>query len=96
MSPPTAAAPVPPRGWGRGAAAVGGDIVSVGSEAPEGTSAAVYALDVATGTWRSLPDLPTPRHGLGVVAFGRRVLAIGGGPQPGLTVTGANESLALS
>jgi hypothetical protein len=30
-----------------------------------------------------------------VVAFGRVVIVIGGGPQPGLTVTGANESLAL-
>jgi hypothetical protein len=61
-----------------------------------GTSGAVFALDLRTGAWSRLPDLPTPRHGLGVVAFGRDVDAIGGGPQPGLTVTGANERLALS
>jgi hypothetical protein len=37
--------------------------------------------------------LPTPRHGLGIVAVGTRVYAIGGGPQPGLTVSDANEVL---
>ena len=35
----------------------------------------------------------TPRHGLGVVTFGRTVYAIAGGPQPGLFVSGANEAL---
>jgi non-specific serine/threonine protein kinase len=84
-----------PRG-GTGAAVVHGVVVSVGSEAPEGTSGAVYAFDVERRSWSRLPDLPTPRHGLGVVAFGREVIVIGGGPQPGLTVTGANESLNLS
>ena len=42
-----------------------------------------------------LEDLPTPRHGLGVAAFGGRVFVIGGGPEPGLTVSSANEALAL-
>jgi hypothetical protein len=45
--------------------------------------------------WRRLPDLPTPRHGLGVVALGGRVYAIAGGERPGLFVSGANEALAL-
>jgi hypothetical protein len=30
-----------------------------------------------------------------VVAIGRRVFVIGGGPRPGLFVSGANESLNL-
>ena len=72
----------------------GGTIVSVGGESPAGTHAAVYGFDVATGRWRRLPDLPTPRHGLGAVTFAGRVYVIGGGPQPGLTVTGANEVLS--
>ena len=87
--------PVPEARGGTGAASVAGLIVSVGSEALEGTSGAVYGFDVATRAWRRLPDLPTPRHGLGVVAFGRDVIAIGGGPKPGLTVTGANERLTI-
>jgi N-acetylneuraminic acid mutarotase len=87
--------PLPePRG-GTGAATLGGLVVSVGSESPRGTSGAVYALDFRAAAWSRLPDLPTPRHGLGVVAFGHVVIVIGGGPRPGLTVTGANESLAL-
>jgi hypothetical protein len=87
--------PVPEARSGTEAATVGDVVVSVGSESPQGTSGAAYALDVRTGVWRTLPDLPTPRHGLGVVAFRRAIFAIGGGPEPGLTVTGANEHLTL-
>jgi N-acetylneuraminic acid mutarotase len=91
----TRLAPLPsPRG-GTGAAAAAGSIVSVGGEAPSGTIRSVYAYSLATGRWRRLPDLPTPRHGLGVVAIGTRVYAIAGGPQPGLTVSGANDQLDL-
>jgi non-specific serine/threonine protein kinase len=84
-----------PRG-GTGAAAVRGQIVSAGAEAPAGTSAAVYAFDVASRRWVRLPDLPTARHGLGVVGLGGKAYVIGGGPEPGLTVTGANEVLGTS
>ena len=41
------------------------------------------------------PDLPTPRHGVGVAALGGTVYVIGGGPQPGLFVSDANESLRI-
>jgi N-acetylneuraminic acid mutarotase len=85
--------PVPGARGGTGAAAAGGEIVSVGGEAPGGTVRSVYAYTIATRRWRRLPDLPTPRHGLGIVAVGTRVYAIGGGPQPGLTVSDANEVL---
>jgi N-acetylneuraminic acid mutarotase len=91
----TALAPVPrPRG-GTGAAVVGGTLVSVGGEEEGGTIGSVYGYDIARGRWRRLADLPTPRHGLGVAAVGGRVYAIGGGTAPGLTVSGANESLAV-
>lgn len=84
-----------PRG-GTGAAAVHGRIVSVGGEAPDGTRRTVWALRPGAGAWTPLPDLPTPRHGLGVVALAGRVWAIAGGPEPGLTVSGAVESLPLA
>jgi Kelch motif/Galactose oxidase, central domain len=88
--------PVPhPRG-GTGAAALAGRIVSVGGEEPSGTIASVYAYDVAARSWERLFDLPQPRHGLGVVAVGGRVYALAGGPRPGLFVSDANESLAVS
>jgi len=35
-------------------------------------------------------------HGLAVAAVGSRIYAIAGGPQPGLTVTGANEHIDLA
>jgi hypothetical protein len=84
-----------PRG-GTGAAVVGNEIVSVGGEEPRGTIATVFALDVRTNRWRPLPDLLTPRHGLGVVAARGRVYAIAGGTRPGLTVSGTNEFLSLA
>ena len=87
--------PVPdPRG-GTGAAGLDGRIVSAGGEAPGGTQGRVYAYTVSERRWRRLPNLPTPRHGLGVVALNDRIYVLAGGPQPGLFVSGANESLKL-
>lgn len=83
-----------PRG-GTGAAAIAGRIVSVGGESPAGTNATVWALSRSANRWQRLPDLPTPRHGLGVVALDGRVWVIAGGPKPGLTVSGAVESLRI-
>ena len=81
---------------GTGAAAVAGRIVSVGGESPQGTDRAVWTLRPGTRRWLRLPDLPTPRHGLGVVGLGGRVWVVAGGPEPGLTVSGAVESLPVS
>jgi N-acetylneuraminic acid mutarotase len=87
--------PLPsPRG-GTGAAAIAGRIVSVGGEEPAGTISSVYAYRPGERRWTRLPDLPSPRHGLGVVALGGRVWVLAGGPEPGLTVSGAVESLPL-
>jgi hypothetical protein len=68
----------------------------VGGEEPGGTIASVFAYDPGARRWQRLPDLPTPRHGLAVVGIGPRVYVIGGGPRPGLFVSGANESLDVS
>ena len=87
--------PVPGRRGGTGAAALGGRIVSAGGEEPGGTIGSVYAYEIARARWSRLPDLPTPRHGLGVVAAGGHVYVVGGGTVPGLSVSGANEALAL-
>ena len=65
--------PVPePRG-GTGAAFAKGLIVSVGGEEPKGTIGSVYGFDVTRGAGVASPDLPTPRHGLGVAAVAGRV-----------------------
>jgi N-acetylneuraminic acid mutarotase len=91
----TRLAGVPGSRGGTGAATVGGTIVSVGGEAPTGTIRTVFAYEIAKRRWRRLPDLPTPRHGLGVVAFNGRVYVLAGGPRPGLTTSGAVESLRV-
>ena len=87
-------APLPSARGGTGLAAVAGRLVSAGGEEPAGSIASVYGYKPSTNRWRRLPDLPTPRHGLGVVGFAGRVYVIGGGPTPGLSTSGANESLA--
>jgi N-acetylneuraminic acid mutarotase len=86
---------VPGRRGGTGAAGTGRWIVSVGGEATSGTIRTVYRYDVKRRRWSRLPNLPTARHGLGVAAVGRKVYVIGGGTTPGLSVSQANESLAV-
>jgi N-acetylneuraminic acid mutarotase len=86
---------VPGRRGGTGLAGTGRWLVSVGGEAPPGTIRTVYRFDVRRGRWSRLPNLPTPRHGLGVAAVGGKVYVIGGGTSPGLSVSQANESLAI-
>ncbi|HEY9457823.1 MAG TPA: kelch repeat-containing protein, partial [Gaiella sp.] len=63
---------------------------------PQGTERTVWSLRPASRRWIRLPDLPTPRHGLGVVALGGRIWVVAGGPEPGLTVSGAVESLPVA
>jgi N-acetylneuraminic acid mutarotase len=88
--------PVPDSRGGTGAAALAGQVVSVGGEEPAGTIAEVLAYRVVERRWVQLQDLPTPRHGVGVAALAGRVFVIGGGPEPGLTVSSANEALSVS
>jgi N-acetylneuraminic acid mutarotase len=74
----------------------GGRIVVFGGERlePGGTTIAeVELFDPRTRRWSSLPDMRTPRHGLGGAALGRRVFAIEGGPTPGFAFTRTIEFL---
>src|SRR5262245_48984729 len=87
--------PVPSRRGGTAAAGLGRWLVSAGGETPTVTIRTVYRYDVRRRRWSRLPNLPTPRHGLGVVAFGNRVYVLAGGTTPGLAVSSANESLAI-
>ncbi len=73
-----------------------GRIVVFGGERlePGGTTIAeVELFDPRSGRWRALPDMRTPRHGLGGVAVGRRVYAIEGGPEPGFAFSPTLEYL---
>jgi N-acetylneuraminic acid mutarotase len=71
----------------------GSNIYVFGGEEPSKTFNNNEKYDVMTNQWTSEPPMPTARHGLGAVYVGENneIYIIGGGPQPGLSVTGANE-----
>ena len=77
------------------AATSSGSIIAVGGESPAGTIGEVEAWDVAARRWFVLPEMPTPRHGLGVIARGSMVWALAGGPEPGYTFSPATEMLTV-
>ena len=77
---------------------LGGRIVVFGGEelGPGGTTIEqVELFDPRQGGWVALPDMVTPRHGVGGAIKGDRVYALEGGPQPGLAYSPALEYLDL-
>jgi len=75
-----------------------GRIVVFGGEqlGPGGTTVQqVEVYSPGRNRWRRLPDMLTPRHGLGGVSLRNRVYAIGGGPQPGFHFSSAIETLQV-
>ena len=85
-----------PRGGIASARLRDGRIVVFGGEelAPGGsTIAQVELFNPRTRRWRALPEMRTPRHGLGGAALGNRVFALEGGPEPGLAFSNAIEFL---
>ena len=75
----------------------GGRIVVFGGEELDGgtTIEQVELFDPRDGGWAALPEMVTPRHGVGGAAKGDRVYALEGGPQPGLAYSRALEYLDL-
>lgn len=73
------------------AEAGGGRICVAGGEEPGGTIAAVECF--SGGGWRVVEELAHPRHGLAVVGLDGRLHVVGGGPEPGLFVSGTHEVL---
>ena len=80
---------------GLAAAASGSRFFVFGGEEQGGTFEEVEVYDVESARWSAAEDLPTPRHGLGAAVIGNRVYVVGGGPTPGLSVSGANETLTV-
>ncbi len=84
-----------PRSGNGAASTSNGWVIALGGEGPNGTIGEVEAWDASARRWRTLPDMPTPRHGLGVVALGRRAFTLLGGPQPGFAYSAAVEILSV-
>jgi len=74
---------------------VGRRLFFIGGEQPSGTFKEVEIYDAATRTWSRGPDLPTPRHGIGVAAVGSTVYVLSGGPTPGGSQTPVCEALTV-
>ena len=56
----------------------------------------VWRYDLARDTWDALPDMPTPRHGLGAGLIGNQIFVVGGATEPGGSGTSdRNEVLLL-
>lgn len=88
-----------PRGGLSAAGTANGFVVAPGGEdlGPGGnTFPQVEALDTVRERWVTLPPMPSPRHGLGVVAIRDVVYTVAGGPSPGLSTSGALESIDLT
>ncbi len=57
----------------------------------------VWRYNLAADHWEALPDMPTPRHGLGAGMIGGRIYVVGGATSPGGSGTSdLNEVLTLS
>lgn len=84
---------------GFAAATVCGRIVVFGGEdpgrTPTGTIAEVERYHPRRDVWTRLPDMRTPRHGLGGAAVGRRVYALEGGPVTFLAISNVAERLRV-
>jgi Kelch motif len=81
-----------------GRAPLGGRVVVFGGEELDGgtTIEEVEVFSPSAGGWSRLPDMVTPRHGVGGAAKGLRVYALEGGPRPGLAFSSALEYLDLA
>ncbi|MFN3960581.1 MAG: Kelch repeat-containing protein [Parvularculaceae bacterium] len=91
-APRTAGAPAGQGGLA--AAAMKGRIYAFGGEwFGAGASAGVYpdafSYDPKTDRWRREPDMARPRHGLGAVALGEAIYAVGGATGPSAEGTSA-------
>ena len=87
------AAPMPQAQGGLAAATLGGKLYAFGGEYFTANGGGVHpqswAYDPDKDSWVSLPDMPTPRHGLGAVTLKNKIYVIGGAKQYSGTDTSA-------
>jgi hypothetical protein len=93
----TTLTPMPTARGGLAAAALGGRLFTFGGEGnsadPQGIFPQVEVYDPTSDRWSGLPDLPTPRHGLGAAVSGAQIYVPGGATIAGFGASAANEAL---
>jgi N-acetylneuraminic acid mutarotase len=62
-----------------------------GGEEPSKTFNNNERYDIRSNKWFVETPMPSARHGLGAASVDDRIYVLGGGPQPGLSVSNANE-----
>lgn len=76
------AAPMPQGQGGLAAASVGGKLYAFGGEffqpEPGGVYAQAWVYSSDEDAWAPIPDMPSPRHGLGAVTLNEEIYVIGG------------------
>ena len=91
----TVRASMPTARGGAAAAVVEGRIVVVGGEgnpdAGNGVFAQVEFYDPASDSWSTLPDMPSPRHGMGAAGIGNTLYVPGGASKQGFGATATSE-----
>ena len=75
--------PLPAADSDFGAAYLDGQLITFGGENLLGVFSTARAYNLATKKWSTLPNLPEPRHGMGVAVVGQTIYAIDGASQPG-------------
>ncbi|MBM3765341.1 MAG: hypothetical protein FJW32_08105 [Acidobacteria bacterium] len=85
---------------GVASAVVDGKIYVMGGEGASGTPQNTFRqneeYDPVADSWRALPDMPTPRHGLYAAAVGRAIFTPSGGPIAGATYSNVNEAYIVA
>ena len=83
---------IPSKRSGISAASINNTIYVFGGEDLTKTYNNNEKYNVKNNTWESQEPLPTARHGLSAVSVNDdKIYVIGGGPEPGLSVTSVNE-----
>lgn len=94
------AAPLPLPQAGTASVVVEDGIIVFGGEIFVPESAVypnVWRYSYKNDAWTALPDMPTPRHGLGAGKIGEEIFVVGGATEPGGSGTSdANEVLVLA
>ncbi|MBX3157835.1 MAG: hypothetical protein KF773_17840 [Deltaproteobacteria bacterium] len=93
----TERAPMPTGRGGTACGVVAGRLIVAGGEGnpaePSGVFPQVEAYAPAANAWTSLPEMPTPRHGLGAAAVGGRLYFPGGANKQAFGAVATHEVL---
>lgn len=91
--------PLPTGRSGHGVAVLGGCLYAFGGEGNgqelTGVFAEVEVFNAVIAAWTSLAPMPTPRHGMGAAAVGKRIFLPGGATVAGFGATDTHEALAV-